>query len=300
MQAIDLQSITIDKILYQDADMKDVCISVLRLDKIHPVISGNKWFKLRFYLEEAIAQNMKTLLTFGGAYSNHIIATAAAAKQNGLKSIGIIRGEESKKLSHTLEEAKELGMQLYFISREDYSNKKLPDELNEIKDQFYVIDEGGYGIKGMKGASTILHLLSSEKYAHICCAVGTGTMTAGLIANSAVYQKITGVSILKNNWSIASEINLLLEDEMQENKWTIIPDYSFGGYAKYNQQLLDFMNEFYRQTNIPSDFVYTGKLFFAIIDLYKKEYFTKKEEILVIHSGGLQGNRSLAKGSLIF
>lgn len=300
MQAIDLQSITIDKVHYTDADMNDISFSVLRLDKIHPIISGNKWFKLRFYLEEAIVQNKQTILTFGGAYSNHIIATAAAAKQHALKSIGIIRGEEGKKLSLTLEEAKELGMQLYFISREDYSNKKMPDELKEIKDQCYIIDEGGYGKNGMKGASTIINLISSEKYTHICCAVGTGTMTAGLIANSSSQQKITGVSVLKNNRSIESEINLLLEVEMEENKWTIIHDYPFGGYAKYNPQLLDFMNEFYRQTNIPTDFVYTGKLFFAIIDLNKKGYFNKQEELLVIHSGGLQGNRSLAKGSLIF
>ena len=300
MQSIDFQSITIDKVHYSDEDIYDVSFSVLRLDKIHPIISGNKWFKLQYYLEESILQNKQTILTFGGAYSNHIIATAAVAKQHALKSIGIIRGEEPKTLSHTLLEAKDLGMHLYFISREDYSMKKLPAELKEVKDQFYIIDEGGYGKNGMKGASSIFNLFPSEKYAHLCCAVGTGTMTAGLIAKSSEHQNITGVSVLKNNRSIESEIKLLLVDEMQETKWTIIHDYSFGGYAKYNQQLLDFMNEFYRQTNIPTDFVYTGKLFFTIIDLYKKGYFNKQEELLVIHSGGLQGNRSLEKGSLIF
>ncbi len=300
MQPIDLQAITIDKIKNPYPDISNVSISVLRLDKIHPVISGNKWFKLKYYIKEACSQNKKTIVSFGGAFSNHIIATAAAAKLNNLKSVGIIRGEEPKYLSHTLLEAKALGMQLYFISREDYKNKKVPKELSEISEKLYFINEGGFGIAGASGASTILDLIPVEKYSHLCCAIGTGTMIAGIIKSSLPHQKIMGISILKNNWSIGAEIKSLLTIKETEKMFQIIHDYSFWGYAKKNAELFAFMNDFYRQTSIPTDFVYTGKLCFAIFDLIKKGYFQNADDILIIHSGGLQGNRSLKKGVLIF
>ncbi len=300
MQPIDLQAITIDKIKNPYPNISNVSISVLRLDKIHPVISGNKWFKLKYYIKEACSQNKKTIVSFGGVYSNHIIATAAAAKLNNLRSIGIIRGEEPTSLSHTLQEAKALGMQLYFLSREDYTHKILPKELADMGEKIYMINEGGYGEKGALGASTILDLQDAEKYSHICCATGTGTMMAGLIKASLPLQKTIGISVLKNNWSIEAEIKKLLTIDETQKMFQIIHDYSFGGYAKKNAELFAFMNDFYRQTSIPTDFVYTGKLCFAIFDLIKKGYFQNADDILIIHSGGLQGNRSLKKGVLIF
>ncbi len=270
-------------------------VDVLRLDKISPVVAGNKWFKLRYYLEEAKSQHKKSILTFGGAWSNHIIATAAICKMQGLNSIGIIRGEEPKELSFTLSYAKELGMQLVFISRSDYQQKKIPATLQT--NDFYIINEGGYGKIGAKGASTILDHCD-KIYTHYCCAVGTGTMMAGLINAVSPTQQVLGISSMKNNTALEEMIQVLVSPN--ENGWELIHDYHFGGYAKHQPALFGFMNEFYKQTSIPSDFVYTGKLFYAISDLIGKNYFPPGSKLLVIHSGGLQGNISLPAGTLIF
>ncbi len=270
-------------------------VGVLRLDKISPVVAGNKWFKLRYYLEEAKSQHKKSILTFGGAWSNHIIATAAICKMQGLNAVGIIRGEEPKELSFTLSYAKELGMQLVFISRSDYQQKKIPATLQT--NDFYVINEGGYGKIGAKGASTILDHCD-KIYTHYCCAVGTGTMMAGLINAVSPTQQVLGISSMKNNTALEEMIQVLVSPN--ENGWELIHDYHFGGYAKHQPALFGFMNEFYKQTSIPSDFVYTGKLFYAISDLIGKNYFPAGSKLLVIHSGGLQGNISLSAGTLIF
>ena len=280
---------------------KNIQLSALRLDKIHPVISGNKWFKLRYYIEEAKQQRKNTIIGFGGAWSNHIIAIAAACKINGLNSIGIIRGEEPENYSATLAQAKQLGMQLVFISRADYGIKKNSDELNN--DKYYFINEGGYGVKGAAGAATILDYCKKENYNHVCCAAGTGTMMAGLINSALSFQEIIGINVLKNNFESDSyrmekKVKFLLND--QEKPFQIFHDYHFGGYAKYKTELIEFMNEFYRQTMIPSDFVYTGKLFYAVSDLIKNNFFPTGSNLLLIHSGGLQGNASLRDGTLIF
>jgi 1-aminocyclopropane-1-carboxylate deaminase len=281
-------------------DERGISVSVLRLDKIHPVISGNKWFKLQHYLKEAREQQKKKVITFGGAWSNHIVAMAAVCKMNGLASVGIIRGEEPAELSSTLLLAKEYGMQLYFISRKDYSEKKVPSELKS--DEYYLIPEGGYGEKGAEGAADILNY-SKQDFTHCCCAVGTGTMMAGLIKAVSPDQKVIGISVLKNNREsdscrMENNIQSLLNDERKD--WQIIHDYHFGGYAKYKPELIEFMNRFYKQTHIPSDFVYTAKLFFAISDMVKNNFFPAGSKLLLVHSGGLQGNNSLRKGTLIY
>jgi 1-aminocyclopropane-1-carboxylate deaminase len=246
-------------------------------------------------LEEAKQLQKKTIVTFGGAYSNHIIATAAACELNGFKSIGIIRGEEAKQLSPTLLLAKEFDMQLIFVSRENYKEKKIWEDL--LNEENLIIEEGGYGEKGAEGAANILDLSEKENFTHICCAVGTGTMLAGLIKASLPGQFIIGISVMKNNFELFKNVSSLLNGE---NNFEILHNYHFGGYAKYKPQLIRFMNEFYIQTQIPSDFVYTGKLFFAVNDLINKNYFPNGTRLLVIHSGGLQGNASLEKGMLIF
>ena len=298
-QLIHSESIRIDPVRF--LSKFHTSVDVLRLDLIHPVISGNKWFKLKEYLKEAQSLRKTTILTFGGAFSNHIIATAAAAKMNGLQSIGIIRGEKPAALSHTLVEAIDLGMELYFISREAYKKKIIPaeafDRYNE--NDVYLINEGGYGIKGSEGAKDILEQINSSSYTHILTAVGTGTTLAGLIEASASHQKITGIPVLKNNFSLQEEIENLIAKENRE-RFTLLHDYHFGGYANYSKALISFMNEWFELTAIPSDFVYTGKLFFAVNELVRKNYFPDNSKLLVVHSGGLQGNRSLPKGTLIF
>lgn len=274
-------------------------VDVLRLDEIHPVISGNKWFKLKNYLQDALESNKKVILTFGGPYSNHIVATAAASQYYNIKSIGIIRGERPKSLSHTLQQALSCNMELYFISRSDYKAKSIPEEALTTLDpeDMYIVDEGGYGKLGMKGAMEILHELNSNDYTDILAAVGTGTMLSGLVAAALPGQRIIGIPVLKDD-TLAFKINTLLPGEKQG--FELVYDYHFGGYAKTSPELIQFMNNWYQQTGIPTDMVYTGKLFYAVNDLLKKDFFQEESKILIIHSGGLQGNLSLPKGTLIF
>ena len=276
-------------------------VDVLRLDLIHPVISGNKWYKLKEYLKEAGSLRKKTVLTFGGTYSNHVVATAAAAQLNQFKSIGVIRGEKPTILSHTLLQALNYGMELYFMSREDYQKKIIPVTLFDkySQDELYIINEGGYGEAGVRGAKEILRQLNTSDYTHIMASVGTGTTISGLIESSGRDQFVIGISALKNNFSLQGSIEQFLS-EKNKNRFTLLHDYHFDGYAKYSKPLIDFMNEWYRLTEIPSDFVYTAKLFFAAKDLLAKNYFPQESKILLIHSGGLQGNQSLPKGTLIF
>lgn len=295
MQPLSFQSITTDPVSDPMFREKNIEVSVLRTDKIHPVISGNKWFKLQFYLQEAKELKKTTLVTFGGAWSNHIVATAAACKMNTFNSIGIIRGEEPQILSNTLSAAKDYGMRFCFLTRTDYKNKPVPSELKNPDN--YFIPEGGYGEKGAEGAATILNYCQKDKFTHICCAVGTGTMLAGLARASLKQQEVIGISIMKNNFALEHQVSALLPFQ---KKFQLIHEYHFGGYAKYNEVLINFMNCFYQRNQIPSDFVYSGKLFFAVNNLIEKNFFQPGSKILVIHCGGLQGNSSLPKGTLMF
>jgi 1-aminocyclopropane-1-carboxylate deaminase len=275
-------------------------VDVLRLDLLHPVISGNKWFKLKFHLVEAREQN-KVLLTLGGAYSNHIAATAAAAKDAGIRCIGIIRGEEADSLSHTLAFAQAQGMELYFVSRSDYRNKTIPPQILRpfAANNLLIVPEGGYGEKGAAGAKDILLENDTAHYTHVVAAVGTGTTLAGVIAAAGDGQRIIGISVLKNNLQLHHEIAALLPTARKE-AFLLLHDYHFGGYARRQPKLIDFMNQLYATASIPTDFVYTGKLFYAAFDLLQNNYFAKNDRVLLIHSGGLQGNLSLPKGTLIF
>jgi len=295
MQPLHFENITIDRVDLP-VNPNKIEVSVLRLDRIHPLISGNKWFKLQYYIKEAQRQQKKGLVTFGGAWSNHIIATAAAAAMNGLQSTGIIRGERPAVLSPTLVAASELGMHLYFISREAYSNKEIPGEIDQSSQ--LVIPEGGYGTIGALGAADISNYFNRDSFTHICCAVGTGTMLAGIINSSHPHQKLTGISVMKNNHSLEGAVRSLLHDPSRA--FTLLHDFHEGGYAKHNPQLIAFMNEWMRLTGIPSDTVYTGKLFLAITHLAADGYFPAQSRLLLIHSGGLQGNASLSKETLIF
>jgi 1-aminocyclopropane-1-carboxylate deaminase len=258
-------------------------------------VSGNKWFKLRYYLQDAISKGSAGIMTFGGAWSNHILATAAICAEAGLQSIGIIRGEQPRKPSPTLLNAAALGMQLKFVSRDRYRSQETGG--TEHPHLFTLVPEGGRGPLGAQGAASI-HEYIPAGVTHICCAVGTGTMIAGLANGANNTQQVIGISVLKNNHSISQEIQELRTDDRDN----IVLDhrFHFGGYARHQPGLLEYMNRFYERTSIPSDFVYTAKLFYGVEHLAAEGFFPAGSSVLIIHSGGLQGNASLPKGTLIF
>ena len=262
---------------------------IKREDLLHPHISGNKFRKLKYNLAQAKSENKKTLLTFGGAFSNHILAVAAAGKEQGFKTIGIIRGEELKdKISEnpTLQKAQDFGMVFEFLTREMYREKNNPKTLEMLGNKwgdFYVIPEGGTNALALKGCEEIL-TVTDEKFDYICCAVGTGGTISGLINCSKNSQQVLGFPALKGDF--------LREDIcrfVSRSNWDLITDYHFGGYAKVTEELILFINEFYQKYKIPLDPIYTGKMMFGIMDLINKNYFPENSKILVIHTGGLQG-----------
>ena len=277
---------------------KNIHVAVLRLDELHPIISGNKWFKLKYYIQSALTSRMETIASFGGPYSNHLVALAFAAKENNLKSIGVVRANENEPLTPTLQDAIQYGMKLHFLGRTHFQLLKNEWTQKNLSDNIYFIDEGGYGALGAKGAATILSNELTHKYSHIICAVGTGTMMAGLINASNFKQQIIGIPVLKNEQSIDHEIFGLLTE--QKKNYTLLHNFHLGGYAKTTQAQFEFMNQLWNTEKIPTDIVYTSKVFMAVKHLIESNYFSPTAKILVIHSGGLQGNRSLAKGELAF
>lgn len=276
-------------------------VDMLRLDLLHEEISGNKWFKLKYNLEEAKIENKNTILTFGGAWSNHIAATAAACDLLGFKSIGLIRGDELKPDSSiTLSCATHHGMELHFISREEYRRKEDSDFIRVINEKFnypYTIPEGGNNALGRKGCMEILSFCQKEKYSYVCCAVGTGATLSGIIESCLPHQKIIGFAPFKNAKEQNERIKIFLSDNLKKYNREIITDYHFGGFGKKTKELLEFMNQFYAQNQVQLDFVYTGKMMFGIYDLIMKGFFRSGSKIIAIHTGGLQGNKSFSEES---
>ena len=289
----------IDSLEFELLKNKNIKADVLRLDLVDTLVSGNKWFKLKEYASDALSQKKSAIVTFGGAFSNHILATAAYCSKVGLKAVGIIRGEKPKSLSYTLRTAIELEMDLFFVTRERYRRKEGPGIVFKKYPNYYLVNEGGYGLQGMKGARAILDFPGSEQYTHIVCAVGTGTTLAGLVEASQEHQRVIGISSLKDNLGLLTAINVLLSPS-NKNRFQLLHDFHCGGYAKYNSALIQFMNGWYSLTNIPSDFVYTAKTFYAFTQLTKQDFFSAGSQVLLVHTGGLQGNSSLKNGTLIF
>ena len=278
--------------------LNHIQLDVLRLDELHPIVSGNKWFKLKYYLLQAQKQNADTIASFGGPYSNHLVALAYAAKEYNLKSIGYVRSNIDEPITPTLQEAMQYGMDLKFVGRNNFQEfKKELIENNQVN-HTYFIDEGGYGILGAQGAATILSNEKTNSYNHIICAVGTGTMMAGLIDAAKPHQHVIGIPVLKNEATIRDEIKQLIPTN--KTPFTLLHDFHLGGYAKTNQAQFDFMNLLWATEKIPTDMVYTSKLFMAVKSLIANNYFSPTAQILIIHSGGLQGNRSLPAGTLLF
>ena len=281
-------------IVLPELEAKNYQLFIKREDQIHPLVSGNKFRKLKYNLKEALDQKKTTLLTFGGAFSNHILATAIAGKSTGFKTIGIIRGDElgvdlekTFASNSTLRNASKHGMQFDFVSRETYRNKtsiEFTEILQKKYGDFYCIPEGGTNSLAVKGCEEILTKEDSQ-FDYICSCVGTGGTISGIINNAKNHQKVLGFPVLKGDFL---ENEILKYAKKQEN-WELNNDYHFGGYGKYSDELIHFINRFKSQTDIPLDPIYTGKMMFAVLDMINKKRFPNGSKILIIHSGGIQG-----------
>lgn len=273
----------------------EVELFIKREDRIHSFISGNKYRKLKYNLQEAKKLGYGTLLTFGGAFSNHIAAVAAAGNEFGHKTVGVIRGDElANKVNEnpTLQFAQSQGMQFKFVSRTDYRSKEENSFIKSLENEFgnfYLVPEGGTNELAVKGCEEILKD-EDKMFNYICCAVGTGGTISGLINASKLYQEILGFPALKGDF-----LSVNISKFVSKKNWQLITDYHFGGYAKVNKELIDFINQFKNSYNIPLDPVYTGKLMFGVIKMIEANYFKKNSKILVIHTGGLQGITGMNK-----
>lgn len=268
---------------------KQVTLVLKREDLLHPFISGNKYRKLKYNLWAAKAENQHTILTFGGAYSNHIAATAYAAKEKGFKAIGVIRGEElenSWQTNNTLKKAYDDGMRFKFISRSDYREKESVEFIEALRKEygnFYLVPEGGTNSLAIKGCEEII-TKEDKEFDVVCSSVGTGGTVAGLIKSSFVHQKVFGFSALKGDF-LRNEIEQLVDNE----RWQLVTNYHFGGYAKTSKELIEFINLFKDITSISLDPIYTGKMIFGLFDMIKHDTFAVGTKIMAIHTGGLQG-----------
>jgi 1-aminocyclopropane-1-carboxylate deaminase len=272
-----------------------VRLFVKREDLNHSYISGNKWWKLKYNLEEAHQLKLKTLLSFGGAYSNHIFATAAAAKESGFENVGIIRGEETLPLNATLTFAKQCGMKLHYVDRQSYRKKNTEDFINMLRDEFgefFLIPEGGtnnFAVRGCREfAQTYIKPLHAD---YVCLAVGTGGTMAGMIEGLSGESQIIGFPVLKDAGFLQAEIEGLLQNFSGNTytNWNLDTSYHHGGYAKTTKALMTFIDEMKIEFNLPLDHVYTGKLMWAVMDYVEKGRFQNGATILALHSGGLQG-----------
>lgn len=266
-------------------------IDILRLDMANLPIGGNKYYKLKYNLEKMKAAGIKTVLTFGGAFSNHICTLAIACSEFDISGISVIRGEDDRK-NPILNYARSLGMQLYFITREEYKNKETTEFLRQMKKRFgdfFHLPEGGTNSNAVKGCSEIL---SGRENVHdlIFCPVGTGGTLAGLISTPGLTSRVIGVSVLRGEDQHTEKIKCLLkENEIINSNWEIDTRFHLGGYAKYNPELIDFITWFQNEFGILADPVYTGKMFYSIFHLIDNNYLSTDKKIMAIHTGGLMG-----------
>ncbi|MBK9097259.1 MAG: 1-aminocyclopropane-1-carboxylate deaminase/D-cysteine desulfhydrase [bacterium] len=276
---------------------RKISLYLKREDLNHPALSGNKWHKLKYNIQEAKKLKKNTLLTFGGAFSNHIYATAAAGKIFNFKTIGVIRGEEHLPLNPTLSFAKENGMELHYLDRTSYRRKDSVEIIESLKSRFgdfYLIPEGGTNELAVIGCSEIINKISVD-FDYVCCACGTGGTLAGLIKGLGGNNNALGFAVLKGASFLRKNVECLLKnsDTAIYNNWEINLDYHFGGYAKFDSTLINFINNFYTITKIPIEPIYTGKMLYGIYDLISNGFFKRGTRIIAIHTGGLQGLKGL-------
>ncbi len=264
---------------------------VKRDDCTHPEIMGNKWRKLKYNLEEAGRNQSRQIITLGGAYSNHIAATAAACKYFGFQSLGIIRGEELNEESNpTLKKAKENGMELLFVNRTEFRQiKQNPTKFLSAYPNYYFLPEGGTNFLAIRGCSEVIEEIEIG-FDVIACSIGTGGTFCGIADSLAQNQQLVGFSALKGSF-IRDELNLLFKEyQINHPNFEINTDYHFGGYGKVTSELIDFIDWFKEYFKIQLDPIYTGKCFFGVWDMVKKDKFEKNLRIILLHTGGIQGN----------
>ncbi len=274
---------------------KVAAMDMLRLDLLHPVISGNKWFKLRLNMKYAQEHGFKTIVTSGGGFSNHLIATAYTARKFGITSVGIVRGKYDR-LTPTLEACKAEGMELIFVSKEEYKDRH---ELNWEKefvqhfDEILFVPEGGANEMGRAGAA-LLNRYINDSYTHIAVAVGSSTTMIGVRNSTLVHQIVLGFAPMKDGAYLNGYISNHVHQDKNVN-WRLTDKYHFGGFGKWNKKLLDFMNNFYTENKMPLDIIYTSKMMYGVHDMLMNNEFSVGDKILCIHSGGLQGNVSVQR-----
>lgn len=287
---INYDAAAIEEIHHPLLDEHKIEVSIKREDLIHPIISGNKWRKLKYTLEDALKKEADHLISMGGAYSNHLHALAFIGHKLKLKTTGLIRGEPQENL--TLHDLQQWGMHLEFISRSDFRNlrkHKRFDAAPAKQYQGYWIPEGGYGHHALPGIKEIMRGVDVN-FDVITVACGTGTTLAGLVQATPKSKKLMGFSSLKGGGFLEKDVKKLINISARTN-WSINFDYHFGGFAKTNEELLTFISDFESQTSIPLEPVYNGKMLFGVFDWIKKGRFKKGTKILTIHTGGLQGHR---------
>jgi 1-aminocyclopropane-1-carboxylate deaminase len=271
-------------------------LNILRLDEMHPGLTGNKWYKLKYNLEEMRSRGLSHLVTYGGAYSNHIAATAAAGSRYGFKTTGIIRGEPHEKLNSTLTLASEQRMNLLYVDREKYRDKKALDNWTRgaLGDSVYILPEGGSNELAVKGCQEILDGLSYRPDI-ICCSCGTGATIAGIASCATGKGRTLGFSALRDT-SFFPAAMVAFGGKDLEDAPRVIGDYHFGGYGKVKPELIQFVKDFRSAQGIQLDYIYTGKMMYGIFDLAGRGFFNPGTRILAIHTGGVQGNAGFEKG----
>ncbi|CAN5834510.1 pyridoxal-phosphate dependent enzyme [soil metagenome] len=272
---------------------KEVQVWVKRDDLLHPSISGNKWRKLKYNLREARRQGHGTLLTFGGAYSNHLAAVAAAGEEFGFQTIGLVRGEEHQPLNPTLAFARSCGMQLHYLDRDTYRRKQEPAFLASIQEQYgpaYMLPEGGTNLLAVQGCTEIVAEITIP-FDYVCCACGTGGTLAGIIAGLAGRRQVIGFPALKGGEFLATEIDALVRafSGKSYSNWRLETSFHFGGYARLTPELVSFIQNSKQQHQIQLEPVYTGKMIFGLFELIRQDAFPRGSTVVALHTGGLQG-----------
>ena len=294
----------VDNIQSQWITEGGVNVDMLRLDSLHPDISGNKWFKLKYHIDFAQKNNYSGLVSFGGAWSNHIHAMAAAGRELNISVTGIIRGEQSETLSDTLIDAMNWGMKLAFVSRKDYRLLQLPERseelyqrLGELARNYLIVPEGGSGERGVRGCGEILSMggINSSDYDEIWLPVGTGATATGIIRSVNNQAFVRAIAVLKGAGWLNDAIKRQLPSGLQ--RWQVECDDHCGGYARATRELLAFLEAFHQETGIMLDHVYTGKMLLALKRKVQKGELQSGCRILLIHTGGLQGLRGLSTRS---